>query len=346
MQPAFSDFQEPHAWLIRGLVEYGWTDITRLGGRPPPGVFGGFSLSQFSSTGGRAGIILCVPAVATNQQWLQDDGIYELAVCLTRDEHGALTFAVRCPELNYLQLFAFDASQPIHCAGFIHQALTAYIPEFVTWRFGGGEVPWAQRAGLPEIAGEPCSVKLAQFVSAQISSGRPLHQGQQEGWWLADDASKPAASPLVIATLGQAAENELRAGGVNAASRAMVERSVKGPGGTMLFLASMGIFQGVGWLANIAITMGLFAAGMLHRPAPDYLFSLAFSLVSGLGLLLCGAMALTGARQYMQLKNGKLVWFSMLYTALVPGCCILGLPTTLWALYIWTRPGTVAERTS
>jgi hypothetical protein len=28
MEPAFLQFSEPYAWLIRGLIEYGWEDLS------------------------------------------------------------------------------------------------------------------------------------------------------------------------------------------------------------------------------------------------------------------------------------------------------------------------------
>lgn len=337
MEPAFADFREPHAWLIRGLVEYGWPDVTRVGGRVPPGSFGGFSLASFSSTGGRAGITLNVPAVADGQ-WFQDDGVYEFVARLTRDDSGRLAFAVRCAEANFLQLFVFEDSNPVYVAGFIHQALTGYVPDFVRWRQGGGEITWAQRAGLPEIPGEPCSTMLSQFVGARVSARQSLDTGPAEGWWLGGAGGGGGASMPVIAQLGQAAENELRAGGMNSASRAMIEQSVKGPAGALLFFGSAGVMQGGLWLLNILITLGLYGGGMLRRPLGDYLLSVIFSTGLGLVLLLGGAAAVAGGRRYMQLKGGVLPWVSMAYAVLLPGCCLFGLPTALWAAYVWRRP--------
>ena len=148
MQPAFSTFREPHAWLIRGLVEYGWPDVSLASGRVPPGVFGGFSLANFSSSSGRQGITLYIPAALQDGRRVEEDGVYEFVVCLTRDNSGNRAFAVRCPEANYLQLFTFDDTNPLYAAGFIHQGLTGYLPEFIQWRLSGGQVSWAQRAGL------------------------------------------------------------------------------------------------------------------------------------------------------------------------------------------------------
>jgi len=142
----------------------------------------------------------------------------------------------------------------------------------------------------------------------------------------------------VIASLGLAAENELRSGGLNNASQAMVEQSARGPGGALVFLGTLGVTQGALWLLNIALTLGLYGGGYLRRGALDYAFGLGFSLVFGLLLLAGGAVGMMGGRRYMQLKGGAMPVLAMVYAALVPGCCLLGLPVSLWAAYVWSRP--------
>ena len=57
MAIAFASFDEPHAWLIRGLVEYGWTDLGR-GGPVPPGSFGALSLVRLTGNDGCDGFLL------------------------------------------------------------------------------------------------------------------------------------------------------------------------------------------------------------------------------------------------------------------------------------------------
>ena len=169
MSIAFGHFDEPFAWLIRGLIEYGWTDITRNRVLPPSAA-GGFNLSFIPDSQGQSGIILSVPAVAGSQRCHADEA-YAFEVKLI-DVSGAPGFAVRSEACNYLQEFVFSPENPVWAAGYIHQALTEYVAEFVRWRLGGGELTWAQRQGVPAIDGRPCSASLASWVNQQLNLNR------------------------------------------------------------------------------------------------------------------------------------------------------------------------------
>jgi hypothetical protein len=208
MPTAFGTLDEPHAWLIRGLVEYGWTDVSRNGGYVPPGHFGGLDLSRLSETEGREGIVLEVPAMLNGQRF-DEDGTYHFQALVIRSaDTGQLAIAVRCPEANYIQEFAYDASNPTWAAGFVHQALTQYVPEFVQWRSRGGEVTWAQRQGIVELDGESCSGPLAGFVSQSIRAGRAFDRGPAEGWWMG--AHSPLSQPGDTVATGPAIPGILR----------------------------------------------------------------------------------------------------------------------------------------
>lgn len=192
MTTAFGTFDEPHAWLIRGLIEYGWTDVSRSGGYIPPGTVGGLDLSRLRETEGRDGIVLEVPAILNGQRF-EEDGIYHFQAQVIRSSStGNLAIGVRCPEANFIQEFAYDPSNPTWAAGFVHQALSQYVPQFVQWRQQGGEVTWAQRQGIVELDGEPCSQPLSNFVSESIRAGRAFDRGPAEGWWVG------SVSPLSV----------------------------------------------------------------------------------------------------------------------------------------------------
>ena len=204
MRTAFAGFQDPHAWLIRGLVQNNWPDITRQPGKVPPGYFGGFDLSQFSSSNGREGVILHVPAVADGK-WLEEDGVYTISCKVTRMSEGGFGVALRCPDANYLEEFPFDIDNPQETLELIQRALTAYVPDFVRWRMGGGEVPWSQRAGTPEVRGEPCSAALHLFVRQRVTTYQSFDNGPAENWWLENSGASTTApnafvgGPIAIA---------------------------------------------------------------------------------------------------------------------------------------------------
>lgn len=330
MANAFASFDEAHAWLIRGLVEYGWPDITHAGGRVPPGVFGGIDLSRLADSQGREGVFLEVRAVADGRT-CDEDGTYTFQVQVTQGREG-LAISVRCPEANYLQEFPYDPANPIHAAGWVHQAITQYVPDFVRWRLSGGEVSWAQRSGMPTVDGEPCSPALAQFVRGRIDAHRRFDVGPSEGWWL-DEAQPAAPAGVVPASAWQgpiAVEGQAgRVGSVDdERDRAM--RIVKAPAAALRAMSIAGMAFGFFWFVNIVVTLYFFGL--------DRLGAVLFSLVAGTLLLMTAGIAFWCAGKYKDLAKGPLPWVAIAWCALVPLCCIPGIPVAIWAAWAWTRP--------
>ena len=72
MTIAFAHFDEPLAWLIRGLITYGWADAT-TNRVTPAQVVGGFDLSLIPDSQGKSGLILRVPAAADGRRCHEDD---------------------------------------------------------------------------------------------------------------------------------------------------------------------------------------------------------------------------------------------------------------------------------
>lgn len=352
MPPAFAQFDEPHAWLIRGLIEYGWPDVSRAGGHLPQGVPGGLDLNTLIETEGRDGLVLEMAAASGGQ--VCEDQRYRFTVQVADTQHGP-GFAVRCPEANFLQEFPYNADNPQWAAGYIHQALTTYVPQFVAWRLQGGEVSWAERVGLPTVAGHPCSFLLARFVADKVGSNQRLDQGPQQGWWLDGATRTSGPRPAVVPpgdgllpmggggliqtgkgggdpTYLSAAAREAAARGESIASEGNLQAlaRVAAPGWALLVMAGVGVFQAFLWFVN-AINVVLYYLD-------DSIFALAFSLVACIGLFLASAIAGYGAWQYRKLAKGPLPWVAIVYAALVPGCCVAGLPIAIWAGMVWRDP--------
>ncbi len=367
MPPAFAQFDEPHAWLLRGLVEYGWSDVSRGSGAVPAGAPGGLNVARLIASEGRDGLVLEVQAVSGNQRC--EDGSYQFTVQVAQTQHG-LGFAVRCPEANYLQEFPYSPDNPLWAAGYIHQALTGYVPQFVAWRLQGNEVPWAQRVGLPEVEGHPCSFLLATFLKERVNRGQRLTDGPTQGWWLETGAqggglgeatSAPAnglvpqgASAPATQRGGLGAIVAGRGGGdptyLSAAARAATTSGapvatqgnvqafarVDAPGWALLTLAGLGLFQSFLWFANAASVVLFY----LH----DSKFALAFSLIAWVVLFAGSGVAAYGAWLYRKLDAGPLPWVAIVYAAVVPGCCVVGLPVAIWAGLAWRDPMVVRAR--
>jgi hypothetical protein len=345
--PAFSQFDEPHAWLIRGLVEYGWPDTSRSPGFVPGNAPGGMDLSRVATSEGRDGITLDM-AAASNGRTCHDDGVYRFQVVVAQGAQG-LGFTVRCPEANFLEEFPYDPGNPLWAAGYIHQALTGYVPQFVDWRLQGGEVTWAERAGMPKIDGQSASFMLSRFIGDQVTANRPLHHGPNEGWWLNAGPPAPAATsadskpawPGAVVTTGRgggdpvflsAAARDAAVSGqpVAAVGNLQAYARVKRPGTALMVVAGLGMLQAFLWFINGISVLAFY----LEDSAP----ALIFSLGSAVLLLMGSGVAMLGAWQYRSLKGGPLPLVAIAFAAVVPICCLGGVPVAVWATLTWRDP--------
>jgi len=354
---ALASFDEPHAWLIRGLIEYGWPDVTPLGGRVPPGRHGGLELARFRDTTGRDGIHLLVPAV-TGGQACHEDGVYDFTARLYRKD-GQWTVAVRCAEANYLAEFPFDPDNPLYAAGYVHQGVGGYVQQFVQWRLGGGELSWAQRKGLPEIEGEPCSAGLNRFLDEMIRTRRSLDSGPAEGWWIgATSAPPPPGAAAPVANAGAMPAGPIavagRAGAGGATDADVARDKVNAPARMLRGASVVLVLVGLVSLLNALLTVVLF---FLDRPA-----ALASTACVGVACTALGAVSVIGAGRMRDLKKSLLPWVAIGSNIVLPlligiaslsidlVCCgataplLLCVPIALWSLAAMVHPAVIKTR--
>jgi len=341
---AFQSFNEPHAWLIRGLVEYGWRDITGGGGVVPPGAPGGFDVSRIPGSQGKDGLVLVLPAEADGQR--VEEGSYEIEVKIT-GRAPEIKVVARCAECNLLAEYPYDVQNPSWAAGYLHQGLVAHVAEFVRWRQQGGELTWTQRQGLPTIDGDGCSSGLIQFIQRRLRiAGSSFEQGPGEGWWLDAAAAPFGAGP--VASVGKGAGDPVY---ISAAGRkallgrdgesATVERvaaldAVARPAGWIGIAIGFCIGLGVLWLLNGIVTLYSFGTGRM--------FALVFSVAFGVALVGGGFLARRGLQRYREVAPHWSVWFMLAYVGLTPLCCLFGLPLAGWGLWVWQKPEVRAGR--
>ena len=331
MSVAFAQFDEPLAWLIRGLIEYGWVDVSR-GAAVPPGSIGGFDLSFIPESQARSGLLLRVPATAGGQRHHEDDTyIFEVQVASLKSGTG---FTVRCANCNYLQEFGFDPDNPGWVAGYIHQGLSEYVPEYVRWRLGGGELTWAQRQGVPEVESEPCTASLATWIGQQLS----LNQTFDAHLW---GAGMVATGPAVgnindpispVATVGNLGRNAGRGQSPADAVRA----TLHGPANALMAAIGVGGIGAALALLNILVTIALFGVDRMFA----VITSMGFAAIASVG----AAGAWFGVKQYKEMRGTSLPWVAIIYPSILPICCFAGLPLTIWAGMRWEAPAVKAIR--
>ena len=345
MATAFLNFDEPHAWLIRGFVEYGWRDVTKAGGVVPPEAPGGIDVGRIPESVGRDGLILVMRPVADGRAC--PDPNYEFEVKITGNLPD-IKIVVRGADCDYLHEFPYDPANPLYAAGYIHQALTEFVPEFVRWRLQGGELGWTQRSGLPEVAGDPCSGALAQTIKGRLQLvGKTFDSGPAEGWWTgqAAIAGGPQASRGPVATVGEgggdpvylsAAARAAIADGAANVERLVALEKVEAPAIWLNVMCYAGIGIGVLGLLNAVYTVYAFGSRQL--------FAVGFSLAWTILLMGGGFEALSGVKRYKAIRPGWQVWFSLIYCAFIPLCCVAGLPLAVWATVVWTSAEVKAGR--
>ena len=328
MNAAFAAFSEPFAWLVRGLVEYGWRDVTRSR-IVPQGSFGGFDLSFLAGSQGRDGLVLLIPAVADGQRCHEDEA-YSLEVQLTRNDQGQC-FAIRSPDCNYFAEFPFDENNPLWCAGYIHQALTEYIPGFVRWRLGGGELTWGQRQGIPTVEAEPCTASLASWVGDQVRLHRTLDHGPSQGWWLS--GAQPGAVVAGGAPTGPMIQMGMAAGvpdAIKPEGLRLLERPAQALS-TMVWVHGMAAVCAVINIISIIVMFGG------QRP-----FALVTNFILVVFISSMTWVARKGIAQYRTGQRGPLPWVAIVYAGLIPICFFGGIPVAIWAGRRWRDQRVIA----
>ena len=325
MSPAFAHFDEPLAWLIRGLITYGYVD-TSMNKAAAAGAIGGFDLTFIPNSQARSGLMLRVPAVADGSRCHEDD-TYTFEIKLAPID-GNQGFAVRSVACNYLQEFSFEADNPEYAAGYIYQSISAYVTEFVRWRLGGGELSWAQRQGVPEVNGEPCSASLASWTGQQLALRRTFDGslwGQVSPSAIAEHTM--SAGPMV--TVGNFGAKTASAG---APATALLE----GPTKALTIMIILGGVAAVMALFNIILTLALFGV--------DRMFAVNINLLLVVTAGGGGVAAWFGLREFRAMKGTVLPWVAIVYPALVPICCLGGIPISIWAGRCWMSPAVLARR--
>lgn len=331
MSIAFAQFDEPFAWLIRGLSEYGYADISQ--GVPiPHGAPGGFDVRLITESQGRSGLILTVPAESAGTRHHQDDS-YVFEVYLS-EQSGHTQLTARCAECNYLADFPFDPEHPMWASGYLHQSLSEYIPEFVQWRLSGGELTWAQRQGIPSIMGEPCSASLASWFAQQLTLNQRLdgrHWGK--GPELVGSEPGPAYTGP-IAMEGNLGRPDGTANNPLAIARALMQ----GPTKALMAAIGVGGLSCIMALLNILVTLAVFG---LDRPFA-LVTSALFVIITAMG----GVAAWMGLKHIREFNDDHLAWAAIAYPAVIPVCCFAGLPLSVWAGLRWQSTAVKAIRTS
>jgi hypothetical protein len=208
-------------------------------------------------------------------------------------------------------------------AGYIHQSLSEYVPEYVRWRLGGGELSWAQRQGVPPVEGEPCSASLSGWIQQQLSLNRVFDVTMWGGGRAVASAEGTLAANSPIAAVGNY-------GSKPGSAAATVEDLLSRPARALTIMMGLGGLAASMAALNVVVTLAVFQLDRMFAVAS----SSVFFMVVGTGAV----ASFFGVRQYQKAQGSILPWVSILYAAVVPICCFLGVPIAIWAALRWRDP--------
>lgn len=308
----------PWARLIRGLVEAGLPDHTRMVvAAPVDGALSTEELLRFDPGG--AAVTLRFGSGAP----LDEEYVYTLRVAVDR---VGVSVLARCPETLFHHVWAGTPLEAL--APRLLADLRAHTRAFVDWRLQGGEPGYAERLAIGDGPATPPDAGFVRFLDDLYRSGHRLDEGPARGWW----GGGPAAGPTAITT-GMGIDRVYHLGG-----------PVEDPE----VAAWRGRFATAGrlWYALLAV-QGLAALGTFSWTAwtwwkvgaPPW-GGVASLLAAGLAMGLYGVLgqALVHPRERWVQRHSVAARWTLVALAVLAGlpctgvCCVAGLPLAGWTI--------------
>ena len=102
MNPAFLHFSDPYAWLIRGMVEAEWQDLSLESYQVLPQKTGaGFDLKHLVQTGGRHGLRASIMAIDEQGSWFSNEQVYVFDIVFGHDNIGQPAYLVSSKDTGF-----------------------------------------------------------------------------------------------------------------------------------------------------------------------------------------------------------------------------------------------------
>ncbi|MBM75809.1 MAG: hypothetical protein CMK59_10450 [Proteobacteria bacterium] len=368
MEPAFHHFSDAYAWLIRGLITYGWQDLS-LNPRKLPKTGFGFDLNPLIESYGSTGLKLVVIAQREDGSWYESDGTYTLFAKLGKDEWNRPAFLLRSAQISYAQYHLFVANNPLYAAGYIHDALHREIPEYI--RKKEANQLYQEDLQLDDIVPEPCDQELIQYLYERLHYKQSFDDAIEEGLWslpeeyyedVHDDAhsqidlvanpesqqhqqnqsSIPEQStmPQIGAGLGLGAQVSSMGGSVADLERSAAMAKLSIPAQLIYTLIVIGITLGLLEFVNAAYTIYMIKQDIITEITnPErYWFTIVLSFGFSIFSLGGGVVSILYFHYFREIRPGWQSWLPIIYVLLLPLCWPVGTPLGIWTLWIWTRP--------
>jgi hypothetical protein len=362
METAFLQFSEPYAWLFRGLVEYGWEDLSLKPQNLPKRY--AFNLRPFIETNGKKGVFLHCLALDSNERWFQQDKSYTFVVKLTKDKWDRTVFYMACRELGYYKEHLWVQEQPYYSAGYIHEAVSQEIPKIVDQRRDGWIPPKRPQDDILEIEPSP---DLIMYLHQRYSYEQDFNTAIVEGLWeVYSNEPEPYAyqqeyqdpvyqhqiqpeqspsetpqqnaniQPVIGSGLGRATIGMSTGYGDNEKNALIVK--IEMLSNLFLSLSVLGTVIGFFELVNAGFTVYMIAKNMVVNDGDHYYVSIAMNVVFGIYSMLMGLFSYLNNHHFREIQPGWRCWIPIIYAITQPICTPIGIPLAVWAMYLYMKP--------
>jgi len=364
---AFLNMADPYSWLLRGLCEYQWSDLTTTPQAYPQQTGRGFDASPMLNPMSRFGLRLVTLALDYNNQWYREDGSYQFEVRLVNDPRQSYCLLLRSDEMAFSKLIPWNTTQPMHSVGHIHESVIEATREFVERRKrreGISSIDLQEMLNHPIIPPPP---NLIAFLQQRLMGGADMNTAMQEGLWGTPHTPPPSAPQPVVPTesaplpqpnfnpppnssseqstnqatspswtigvgagRGQIIGDTGLADQGHSAAMVIIEPACK----WLQYTAFMGIFMGGLAFVNGLFTLYMTSSGNVVRGSGDNLYFVVMILSFGLGVIGLGG---GGSAVYLfdnlrSLKANSFKWIPLLFALLYPLTWPLGIPSALYGL--------------
>ncbi len=317
--PAIADSDDLYAWLIRGFVESGMPDHTR-GGREWTAA-GALNLENFIQEQGAGGIVLEFRGQAGDEPSPEDEYTYQVSV--VRGPEGTQV-VVRCAETLFHHAFPDEPREAI--AGHILGQLRAHNDAFTDWRSKGGETTYAQRIGIPVVAGSSCDRALVTVLETLRRSNRSIVEGPANKWWVKGGG---AIATRIEAGLGQEPIYISKKAQVRVSPEDVAHAKRLRGAGMLLLLSGTASLAALA-LATAFAGYNVYTVGYRGVLAQPWLVGSLFTT-----FLYAGVQFLAGFRLRALRSRGLVRILAVLGMLPCLGpCCGIGLPLGAWVLYL------------
>ena len=384
MTPAFLHFSDPYSWLIRGMVEAQWQDLSLESYQVLPQKTGaGFDLRHLIQTGGKYGIRTSIMAIDEQGEWFSEDQVYVFDIVFGQDNIGQPAYLVSSKDTGFSEFFALTPHSPIMSVEqLIERIQHRHVPQFISERKRGRTVSSHDINAMFTTRPFPADNSLLQFLFHRSQNGQTFNTAISEGLWYPQtnkgifsqapaqnsfqNANIQHQNPQNIAqntpqeieqiqpqipisqsgiTSGGGMGALIREGNIVGDERGQSLTQLENPAKALNMAAFTGIIFGVAEFVNSVLIFIKISSGSMVIPDKGHYFILfSLHLMIALYSIFGGIVSYLFNLEYRQIGNKYKAMFTIVYPSTVPLCCLGGIPITIWSFLIWNKPEVKALR--